>query len=80
MTQTARPWTLTAAFVQADARDKCMAEVQAALSSAQIYRTEMTDGRPALGIEHASYAPLTPLLSHIASQYLIVSISMYQEV
>lgn len=77
-------WALIAAFSNADERDKCLTETKAALarstdgSSAQTYRTEMTDGTPGLGIEHPDRETLAPLLSSIASAYRIVSISMYQ--
>lgn len=83
MTQPTRPWTLIAGFVYADERDKCLAETEAALarateaSSAQIYRTELTDGTPALGVEHPSKEALATLLSSIASLYRTVSVSLY---
>ena len=77
MSQPTRPWTLIAAFTTDDMRDKCMAEVGQALSDAKTYRTELTDGRPALGIEHPYQQPLVPLLSHIPTKYQIVSISLY---
>jgi hypothetical protein len=83
MTQPTRPWTLIAAFARADERDKCLAETEAALarateaSSAQIYRTEMSNGAPALGVEHPTKEALAPLLTHIASLYGVFSLSLY---
>lgn len=83
MTHPNRVWTLTAAFSNAAERDKALTSTESALarsgdaSSTQIYRTEMTDGRPALGLEHADRATLARMLSPIASLYHIVSISMY---
>lgn len=83
MTTRPRPWTLTAAFPNSTERDTCLTEVTRMLaaspeaSSAQIYETEMTDGTPGLGIDHPDQEPLARLLSAIATQYRIRSISLH---